>query len=85
MSGYPIDRTTTAAWSDPNVRAAVEATGRKKLIMAGLSTEVCLAQAVLGALKDGFEVYFVSDCSGDVSTEAHDDAKVRTTVPAGAR
>ncbi|MBB5084098.1 isochorismatase family protein [Nonomuraea endophytica] len=59
----PIDRTTTAAWSDPNVKAAVEATGRRKLIMAGLSTEVCLAQTVLGALKDGYEVYFASDCS----------------------
>jgi len=80
----PIDRTSTHAWSDPNFRAAVDATGRKKLIMAGIVTGVCLAQSVLTALKDGFEVYFVSDCSGDVSTEAHDDAKVRMTQ-AGAR
>src|ERR1700726_1073451 len=57
----PIDRTTTHAWSPPDVRAAVEATGRKKLIMAGIVTESCLAQSVLGALKDGFDVYFVSD------------------------
>src|SRR5882672_7185111 len=75
----PIDRTTTHAWSDPKFRAAVDATGRKKLIMAGIVTGVCLAQSVLAALKDGFEVYFVSDCSGDVSNEAHDDAKVRMT------
>jgi nicotinamidase-related amidase len=73
----PIDRTTTAAWSDPNVRAAVETTGRKKLIMAGLSTEVCLAQAVLAAIKDGYEVYFLSDCSAGTTKEGHEDAKVR--------
>ncbi len=60
----PIDRPSTHAWSHPEVRAAVDATGRKKLIMAGLITEVCLAQSVLAALKDGFDVYFVSDCSG---------------------
>jgi nicotinamidase-related amidase len=80
----PIDRTTTHAWSDPKFRAAVDATGRKKLIMAGIVTGTCLSQSVLAALKDGFEVYFVSDCSGDVSKEAHDDAKVRMTQ-AGAR
>jgi nicotinamidase-related amidase len=80
----PIDRTTTHAWSDPNFRAAVDATGRRKLVMAGIVTGTCLSQSVLAALKDGFEVYFVSDCSGDVSKEAHDDAKVRMTQ-AGAR
>ena len=80
----PIDRTSTHAWSHPKVRAAVEATGRRKLIMAGISTEVCLAQSVLAALKDGYEVYFVSDCSAGCSREAHEDAKVRMTM-AGAR
>lgn len=60
------------------------ATGRKKLIMAGIATEVCLAQSVLAALDDGFEVYFVSDCSTGVTQEAHDDAKVRMTAE-GAR
>ncbi|MFI6060096.1 isochorismatase family protein [Streptomyces sp. NPDC051286] len=80
----PIDRVTTNAWSHPDVRAAVEATGRRKLVMAGLSTDVCLAQAVLGALKDGYEVFFVSDCSAGVTREAHEDAKIRLTM-AGAR
>jgi nicotinamidase-related amidase len=75
----PIDRTTTHAWSDPKFRAAVDATGRKKLIMAGIVTGTCLSQSVLAARKDGFEVYFVSDCSGDVTKEAHDDAKVLMT------
>src|ERR1700730_9611547 len=71
----PIDRTSTHAWSHPEVRAAIDATGRKKLLMAGIATEVCLAQSALAALKDGFDVYFVSDCSAGVTQEAHDDAK----------
>ncbi len=80
----PVDRTSTNAWSDPNLRAAVEATGRKNLVMAGLWTEVCLAQTALSAMKDGFDVYFVSDASGGVNKEAHEDAKVRM-VQAGAK
>ena len=80
----PIDRTSTNAWSDPNLRAAVEATGRRKLIMAGLWTEVCLAQTVLPSLRDGYEVYFVSDASGGASVESHEDAKTRM-VQAGAK
>lgn len=80
----PIDRTSTHAWSHPEVRAAVDATGRKKLIMAGLVTEVCLAQSVLAAIKDGFEVYFVSDASGGITPESHEDGKARM-VQAGAK
>src|SRR5258708_38217304 len=80
----PIDRPSSHAWSHPDVRAAVEATGRKKLVMAGLVTEVCLTQSVLAARKDGYEVYFVSDCSGGVTLEAHEDAKARMTQ-AGAK
>jgi nicotinamidase-related amidase len=80
----PIDRTSTHAWSHPEVRAAVDATGRKKLIMAGLVTEVCLAQSVLAALKDGYDVYFLSDCSGGITAESHEDAKARM-IQAGAR
>jgi hypothetical protein len=52
--------------------------------MAGLVTEVCLSQSVLAALKDGYDVYFVSDCSGGITPEAHDDGKARM-VQAGAR
>ncbi len=47
--------------------------------MAGIVTGTCLSQSVLAAVKDGFEVYFVSDCSGDVTTEAHEDAKALMT------
>ena len=75
---------STHAWSHPEFRAAIDATGRKKLIMAGLVTEVCLAQSVLAALKEGYEVFFVSDCSGGGTVEAHEDAKVRM-VQAGAK
>ena len=71
----PIDRVTTNAWQD--IKPAVEATGRRVLLMAGIWTEVCLAQTALSALKDGYAVYFVSDCSGGVTHEAHDDAKQR--------
>ncbi len=79
-----IDRPSSHAWSHPEVRAAVEAMGRTKLVMAGLVTEVCLTLSVLAARRDGFDVYFVSDCSGGVTKEAHDDAKVRMTM-AGAK
>jgi len=71
----PIDRVSTNAWED--IKPAVKASGRQVLLIAGLWTEVCLAQTALSAIKDGFTVYFVSDCSGGVSVEAHEDAKRR--------
>ena len=77
----PIDRLSTNAWED--IRGAVEATGRTTLLMAGLWTEVCLAQTAISAMADGYRVFFVSDCSGGMSVEAHEDAKKRL-VQAGA-
>jgi nicotinamidase-related amidase len=77
----PIDRVSTNAWAD--IKPVVEATGRRVLLMAGLWTEVCLAQTALSAIKDGYAVYFVSDCSGGLTQEAHDDAK-RRMVQGGA-
>jgi nicotinamidase-related amidase len=71
----PIDRTSTNAW--PDIRETVEATGRRTLLIAGLWTEVCLAQTAVSAMADGYRVFFVSDCSGGMSTEAHQDAKDR--------
>lgn len=79
----PIDRTSMNAWEDRNFVAAVRKTGRKKLIMAALWTEVCLATAVLSALDDGFEVYIVTDASGGVTVEAHEMA-VQRMIQAGA-
>jgi len=63
----PIDRTNRNAWSDPAFVDAVTATGRTKLVMAGLWTEVCLAQTALSAMADGFDVFFVSDASGGLT------------------
>lgn len=73
----PIDRTNTNAWEDENFVKAVKQTGRKKVVMAALWTEVCLAYPALSALEDGYEVYAVADASGGVTREAHDRAMER--------
>ena len=78
-----IDRTTMNSWEDPEFRAAVERTGRKKLVIAGLWTEVCVAFPTLDALRDGYEVYFVADAIGGVSRVAHESA-VQRMMQAGA-
>ncbi len=78
-----IDRTAVNAWEQPEFRAAVEATGRRKLIIAGLWTEVCLVFPALDLLKEGYEVYAVSDASGGTSVDAHQRAMERV-VQAGA-
>jgi nicotinamidase-related amidase len=67
----PIDRTAINAWGDEDFVRAVKATGRKKLIMAALWTEVCLVHPALDAIAEGFEVYPVVDCVGGTSPEAH--------------
>lgn len=80
----PIDRTTMNSWEDSNFRGAVKSTGRKKLIMAALWTEVCLAFPVLSALKENYEVYIVVDASAGTSKQAHKTA-VKRMMQAGAR
>jgi nicotinamidase-related amidase len=67
----PLDRTSINAWEDEDVVAAIKATGRRKLIMAALWTEVCLVHPALDALAAGFEVYPVVDACGGTSLEAH--------------
>ena len=79
-----IDRTTMNAWEDIEFRQAVEATGRKKLIMTALWTEICLTVPTLDALRDGFEVYPVVDAVGGTSPEAH-RAGLERIVQAGAQ
>jgi nicotinamidase-related amidase len=59
-----IDRSTVNAWDDPRVADAVRATGRKKLIIAGISTEVCLALPAISATAEGFDAYAAIDASG---------------------
>jgi nicotinamidase-related amidase len=67
----PIDRTSMNAFEDQAFREAVAATGRKRLIIGGLHTEICLAFATVQALKDGYEVMFVTDAVGGRSQTAH--------------
>jgi nicotinamidase-related amidase len=84
LPGVPeIDRTTMNSWEDPDFHAAVERTGRKKLIIAGLWTEVCVAFPTLDALREGYEVYVVTDAIGGVSRVAHESAMERM-IQAGA-
>ncbi|MFF3716464.1 hydrolase [Streptomyces prasinus] len=78
----PINRTLINTWEDEHVVDAVKATGRKKLIIAGLWTEVCVAMPAIQAAGEGFEVFVVTDASGGASKEAHDMA-VRRMVQAG--
>ena len=79
-----IDRTMMNSWEDTEFRRAVEATGRKKLIMTALWTEICLTFPTLDALRDGFEIYPVVDAVGGTSPEAH-RAGLERIVQAGAR
>lgn len=67
----PIDRTSINAWEDIDFVAAVKATGRHKLIMVALWTEVCLVFPALDALREGFEVFHVVDAVAGTSLEAH--------------
>lgn len=80
----PIDRTTLNAWEDIDFVAAVKATGRRKLIMSALWTEVCLAFPALDALRAGYEVYPVIDACGGTSLESH-RAGIERIVQAGAQ
>jgi nicotinamidase-related amidase len=77
-----IDRTSINAWEDVEFRQAVEATGRKKLIMTALWTEMCLAFPSLDALRAGYEVYPVVDAVAGTSPEAH-QAGLERIVQAG--
>lgn len=79
----PIERTSMNAWEDKNYVAAIARTGRKKIVMAGLWTEVCVCFPAIQAMEDGYEVYVVADACGDVSQMAHDMAMQRM-IQAGA-
>ncbi|MGC4033228.1 MAG: hydrolase [Tepidisphaeraceae bacterium] len=79
----PIDRTSMNSWEDVNFKKAIEATGRKKLIIAGWWTEVCVCFPTIQALEAGYEVYVPTDACGDMSHEAHERA-VQRMIQAGA-
>jgi nicotinamidase-related amidase len=72
-----IDRSSMNAWEDDAFRAAVEKTGRRRLIFVALYTEICLSFPVVDALKDGFDVTYVVDAVGGLSQLAHRTAVER--------
>jgi nicotinamidase-related amidase len=72
-----IDRSSMDAWEDPAFLSAVKATGRRRLVMAGIATSVCLTYPVVDALADGYEVTFVEDAVADTYKELHDTAVLR--------
>lgn len=78
------DRMTMNAWEDEPTYRAIEALGKKRVVLAGLWTSVCVVGPALSALADGYEVYVVADACGDVSQEAHASAMQRM-VQAGVR
>ena len=80
----PIERSSMNSWDDKNFVAAIEKTGRKKIVLAGLWTETCVALPTVQAIHDGYEIYVVEDCCGDVSQLAHDNAMKRV-IQAGAK
>jgi nicotinamidase-related amidase len=73
----PIDRTFINAWQDVHFVKAVQSTGRKKLVIAALWTEICLAMPAIQARGEDYDVYVVPDASGGVSIEAHETAMQR--------
>jgi nicotinamidase-related amidase len=79
----PIERTSMNSWDDPAFRAAIEATDRKNIIIAGLWTEVCVAWPTLNMIDQGYNVYIVEDACGATSQLAH-DAAIRRCLQAGA-
>ncbi|MGI0087742.1 MAG: hydrolase [Nitrosotalea sp.] len=78
-----IDRTTMNCWEDQRVVDAIKKTGRKKLVLAGLWTEVCIVTPTIQALEAGYEIYVVADACGGTSQVAHDMGMQRM-IQAGA-
>lgn len=80
----PIERSSMNSWDSETLVAAVEATGKKKLVIAALWTEACLLFPTLSALEAGYEVYIVTDASGGTSPDAH-TAAIHRMTQAGAK
>jgi len=80
----PIERSSMNSWDDPKFVNAIAKTGKKKIILAGLWTETCIALPTIQAIHDGYEIYVAEDCCGDVSQLNHDNA-MRRMIQAGAK
>jgi len=78
-----VERTSMNSWDDAGFRKAIEATGRKNILLTGLWTEVCVTWPTLSMLEAGYTIYVVEDCCGATSTAAHEAALSRM-VQAGA-
>jgi nicotinamidase-related amidase len=79
-----LDRTSMNTWEDEGAYRAITGLGKKRIVMAGLWTSVCIVGPALSALHEGYEVYVVADACGDVSAEAHERAMERM-IHAGVR
>ena len=80
----PIERSSMNSWDDSKFVNAIAKTGKKKIILAGLWTETCIALPAIQAIHDGYEIYVAEDCCGDVSQLNHDNA-MRRMIQAGAK
>jgi nicotinamidase-related amidase len=80
----PIERTSMNSWDDRNFVAAIEKSGKKKIVLSGLWTETCVALPTVQAIQDGYDIYVVEDCCGDVNQLSHDNAMKRV-IQAGAK
>src|SRR5580658_2636778 len=79
-----IERSFMNSWDDKNFVAAIQKTGKKKIVLTGLWTETCVALPTIQALHDGYEIYVAEDCCGDVTQLAHENA-MRRVEQAGAK
>jgi nicotinamidase-related amidase len=79
----PIERRNMNLWEDAAGKAAIEQTGRKTLVIAGLLTEACVSFPVLSALAEGYNVHVVADTCGGLTRASH-DAALRRMEQAGA-
>lgn len=77
-----IDRSTMNTWEDKKAYDAIVGKGKKKIVMGGLWTEVCIVGPALSALAEGYEVYVITDACGGVTTEAHEVA-IQRMIQAG--
>jgi len=78
-----VERTSMNSWDDAGFREAIEATGRKNILMTGLWTEVCVTWPTIEMIGAGYNIYVVDDCCGATSTAAQEAALSRM-VQAGA-
>jgi nicotinamidase-related amidase len=83
-AAQPFERRNMNSWEDDGVRAAVQATQRRRLLVSGLLTEACVSFPVLSALTEGYEVFVVADACGGITATSHELA-LRRMEAAGAR